>query len=454
MLNNQKKINIFIPIEIKKRELLSKVILSAFLINNKKKNIRCYVGSKSQIKKIVFLKKNYGGIFIYKGGLSHNEIKKLKEKINKFIILDEEMGPAINYHLRKKIVRRIWPGSEKLIDRYYVIGKQASKYAKETFLKLESRVKITGWPRVDLWRPKFNCIYKDSVKSLRERYGNFILFSSDFTFISDERINLEKKFWKNSKWKVVKKNQKKKYIKAKEILYEFQENMKFIRELDERSDIPQIIIRPHPSEDLQEWKRINKSLKKIKVVFEGDLTSWINASKGVLHRGSTTSVEAYMKGIPTGYVVADKKIIKNTLPYRISQHLHNSKQISKFCLNSINKKPVPPKKYSNRFKNTIHVEKKYACELISDDIIKLNVERELPSDFSFRRYMIDTFVVNLNNLKSLIIKILKKYMYKILLPEKILGGITKKEVENILYNFDKHNNLKVRKILKDCVEIE
>ena len=454
MLNNQKKINIFIPIEIKKRELLSKVILSVFLIKNNKKNVRCYIGSKSQIKKIVFLKKSYGGIFIYKGGLPYNEIKKLKEKIDKFIILDEEMGPTVNYRLSKNITRRIWPGTEKLIDRYYVIGKYASKYAKEVFLKLHNKIKITGWPRVDLWRPKFNHLYKDSVKSLRKRYGNFILFSSDFTFNSKERIDLEKKFWKNSKWEVMKKNQKKKHLSAQKSFFEFKKNMKFIRELDKHPDVPQIIIRPHPSEDLLKWKKINKSLKKIKVVYQGELSSWVAASKGVLHRGCTSSVEAYMKGIPAGFVIVDKKNINKSLPYEISQHLYSTKQITKFCFNSVNKKIVPLKKYSNKFKSTMHVEKKYACEKISDDINKLNTVSELPCNIHFEKYVLDTFIVNLNNLKSYIIKIIKKYIHQVLLPKKIFGGITKKEIENILYNFDINNKFKVRKILKDCIEIE
>ena len=78
---DQKKINIFIPIEIKNRELLSKVLLSNFIIKNNKKKVRCYIGSKTQIKKLISLKKSYGGVFIYKGGLSLNQIQELKKKI-------------------------------------------------------------------------------------------------------------------------------------------------------------------------------------------------------------------------------------------------------------------------------------------------------------------------------------------------------------------------------------
>ena len=52
-----KKISIFLPIEIKTRELLAKVILAKFIISNQKKNSRCYIGSKSSIDRLCLSKK-------------------------------------------------------------------------------------------------------------------------------------------------------------------------------------------------------------------------------------------------------------------------------------------------------------------------------------------------------------------------------------------------------------
>ena len=39
-------------------------------------------------------------------------------------------------------------------------------------------------------------------------------------------------------------------------------------------------------------------------------------------------------------------------------------------------------------------------------------------------------------------------------PKKILGGITKNEIHNILKNFDPKNNIVVKQSFTDCVEIE
>ena len=451
---DQKKINIYIPIEIKKRELLSKIILSTFIIKNDKLKTRCYVGSKTQIKKLISFKKSYGGIFIYIGGLPYNQMEKIKSKVEKFINLDEEMGPPANEWLETSMPKRLWEGTEKYVDKSYTIGKYAFDISKKVFPRLSSKIVMTGWPRVDLWRPEFDYIYKNSVENLRKEYGNFILFSSDFTFNSQKRINREEEFWRNSEWKTMSKNLSFIRSDAGNTFLAFQETMKLIYELDKRTDIPQIIIRPHPSDDLLEWKKIAKSLKRIKIIFKGEVTSWVHASSGVLHRGCTCAIEAYMAGIQTAHIIANKCRIRKSLSYEVSKHLYNSDEIAEFCKNNIDKKPLPPEKYNDAFKNKIHVEKKFACQLIAEDLLKSDLVSELPHYHSGVANILDTIKVNLIKIKSSIIRFIKKYKMGVLLPNKMEGGITKKEINDILKNFEPDHNLKVRQVLTDCVEIE
>ena len=134
------------------------------------------------------LKKTNSGIFLYKGGLSINKLKKIKEKVEKFLILDEEIGPA-SINLEKDMPIRLWDGSEKYIDRYYTIGKNVDKLARKLLPKLKNKIILTGWPRVDLWKKEFRYIYKNSIENIRKKYGKFILFSSDFGYNSQTRIH-------------------------------------------------------------------------------------------------------------------------------------------------------------------------------------------------------------------------------------------------------------------------
>ena len=203
-----------------------------------------------------------------------------------------------------------------------------------------------------------------------------------------------------------------------------------------------------------EWKKLGKSLKRIKIIFKGELTSWVYASSGVLHRGCTSAVEAHMAGIKTGYIVTNKEWIRKSLPYQVSEHLYNSNQIIEFCKSNISKKPLPPKEYIEAFKNTIRVEKIFACEIIAEDMIKFDLTSELPFNCNTIYNISDTLKVIFIKIKSFIIKLIKKLKDGVLLPDKIPGGITKKEITNIMDNFEIDHKLKIRQILIDCVEIE
>ena len=59
---------------------------------------------------------------------------------------------------------RIWPNTEKLIDRYYVIGKYGYEASCDIFPEMSSKVKCTGWPRVDLWRKENDYLFKREKK--------------------------------------------------------------------------------------------------------------------------------------------------------------------------------------------------------------------------------------------------------------------------------------------------
>ena len=102
----------------------------------------------------------------------------------------------------------------------------------------------------------------------------------------------------------------------------------------------------------------------------------------------------------------------------------------------------------------IHVEKKFAGQLIAEDLLKSDLVSELPHYHNGIVNILETVKVNLIKIKSSIIRFIKKYKMGVLLPNKMEGGITKKQINDILKNFEPDHNLKVRQVLTDCVEIE
>ena len=446
------KKTIYLPIEIKARELSPHILLSFFAA---KKKYRIYLGSKTAINELIQRKKNKGGIFIYKGGMEIADILKIKNKVDHFIILDQELSPSC-IDFKKEIRRRIWPGSEKFIDKYYLIGQRAYEAGREVLGDLKDNIVNTGWPSIDLSRNKLRYFYDEKINEIKNKHGEFILFSSAFSYNSKKKIDDIYKASKYHKWQSVIDSLEEDMIWAEYTLLEFNKNIELLKEIEKDSDCPQIIIRPHPSEDHQEWQRIAKSFKKIKVIFDGEISPWVYSAKALLHRGCASSIQAYLAGIPIGYPLLSQHTIKKALPYEISEHLYNAKDIIEFCKKNINQEPSPPEKYSEAFNQIVNIENKFASEIILEDILKLDVNSEL--EYKINRNIKD-FISNIikNNLQTL-----KESKTISTAPQsqKMPGGILKKEVEDILYKFEKISfdfpckKIKVRQVFKDCIEIE
>ena len=80
---------IFLPIEIKSRELIPKTLVSMFALKN---NFSCFIGNKHGIFRAT---KHFSpGTYFYKS-INHtdlNHIKKIKDLKNNYIVQDEEAG--------------------------------------------------------------------------------------------------------------------------------------------------------------------------------------------------------------------------------------------------------------------------------------------------------------------------------------------------------------------------
>ena len=219
------KVTIYIPIEIKVRELNSHILLSKFASES---GMRIYIGSKNSIKRLLKRKNNKAGIFIYKGGMEIPELLEIKEKIQKFIILDQEISPS-TLDFKKEMRLRVWPGSEKYIDNYYSIGRLAYEAGVDVFKNSSLNIIKTGWPRIDLLRSEFKFLYKKKVEKIKKQYGNFILFSSDFGYNSIKKKNDFHTWMKNSKWENVQNVIEHEMNEATNTLDEFRAHIDFFK---------------------------------------------------------------------------------------------------------------------------------------------------------------------------------------------------------------------------------
>jgi len=446
------KKNLFLPIEIKHREFFSKLFLASYAI---KSGFRVYIGSSDSIFRLIKTKKQKGGIFFYKGGLELNKILELKKKCDHFVVLDEEMASQ-KYNYAEVAKARIWPGTEKFISRYYVISKFGYKASRNVFTEMKDRVRCTGWPRVDLWKKENSYLFKKETELIKKKYGKFILFSSDFTYNSRRIINDKIIFAKNSNWKSLRDKEKIISTNSEKILKEYNHFLKILLDYDKIKGLPQIIIRPHPTDDLDAWYEFSKKVKNIKVIYKGEITPWINASSGLLHRGCTSSVQAFMSGTPSGYIVKENSNIKE-LPYSVSEHINTFNDLVSFCKKKISNHSEEKINNYEEFNEMIYVDQnKMSAELIIDDLLSLETSSELNFKVNFKNKIVDFLIIVKKNLKKTIKAIFKVQEKLGIAPDyrKIPGGINSNEVERFLKKVNKNDNLNIKKIFDSCIEIE
>lgn len=101
---------LYLPIEIKPREFKAKVLLALVAAN---RGFRVYLGTKASINRLVNRKAEKGGIYFYKGGKHDLALRKIKSVSDYFVVLDEELGPAVQ-DLEYAYRRRIYPGQKRL----------------------------------------------------------------------------------------------------------------------------------------------------------------------------------------------------------------------------------------------------------------------------------------------------------------------------------------------------
>lgn len=428
-----KKKNIYFPIEILYRELNSKLFLTSLLIF---KNFRIYLGTKHGIDLLLDYKnkkKIREGIYFNKSVFISN--KKYLDKVHKscehFVVLDEELGPALaspEFAINNRCLY------DKRIKFFFVIGEKIRKKILHFDKRFSTCLKVVGWPKFDfLKRYEINSLRKSS-NIIKKKYGEFYLFSSNFGVLSQEGLNQKLNFLKKIK-------QSKNYlIKKKEFTQNLRDFRTLKKELINANLKYKLIIRPHPSELFHhDWLEIAKKNKNIKIIYEGNSLPWILASKGLIHRGCTTSLDAYYTKKPIFFWHTDRKLkqTEKNLTYKLSYKINKFEKIDK-------KKIFKSKKNLNKIisKEIKNYNKFNSSKKILNYLDKLNVRK------------IEEFKIK--NEKNLMFTIFKNFIRLIFFskPQKIPEKFNENHIKNIISELSGKKKFSVKKIHDHLIKIE
>jgi len=202
-------------------------------------------------------------------------------------------------------------------------------------------IHITGNSRIDLLRPELRGIFQDKADALRARYGNFILINTNFSFVNNfvSGLNLIQRDCSGNFMRISR--------AGSGLNREFAEGQaghqqaiydafrKLLPKLGEWFPETTFILRPHPSENHEIWRRVISGLDNIRIIHEGNVVPWLMACQCLLHNGCTTAVEATVLGTPAiSYQPVTSAIYDYHLPNSLSYRACNQEQV-RACLTEV-----------------------------------------------------------------------------------------------------------------------
>lgn len=298
-------------IEQKEREFEAKLFLAYIFAQS---GWRVYLGSTQTINELA--ESLDPSVIFHKS--THPLSKRFKDLGHSFVFLDEEGG-----------ITTPRSGIEEFCSwRYRGVNRENTDVVFLPNKKFENSVKslshiegvelvTSGWPRIDLWRPEFATLHEASVESLRDKHGDFVLFVSSFgagkksefrKTIRDSHTDMQKRV------RVQRENA-------------FQAHVELIKSLASDARY-KVIVRPHPHERIEDWKKTLWGHPNIVISRKGDIAPWIRASIATIQTGSTTAVQSALLGVPTmAYKMRDQVGITDTLSFDVCQNVETIEEL-------------------------------------------------------------------------------------------------------------------------------
>lgn len=441
-MGSEKSKLLLVPIEILARERDSRILISLKLLKlnpewkiilGRTEMVGSYWRNKNDNKKFIFLSKG--------PNFSKSYFQKLISKNGYYFLLDEEGA------IFSKFVEKNWTRGGKNNDLVKYISKILfwGNITKENYFQNhkdfinEEKIEICGNPRFDLSKKNYRNYFR--FLSNKNNLTNFIMIDTAFAVYNNiVSLDAQKEHWTKvikytgrgdiaaNKWYDL---TKKTYDFQSKLLPKFIEGIKYIaRNLPDYD----FLLRPHPSEDVNTYKRNLKEIKNIKISnHDSAVSKFINA-KMIIHNGCSTAVEACLGDIPSICFLPENSVDQiQELPRKISYIAENKEDLLKKTLNIFSEK-IDKKEFSI-FKEKI---KPHIDNIDYDSSDKI---AKIINNFDFSR----SFEIDFDKtLKGYLEKYLPKPFFNTLVSFKKL--FNKKDRTSTVAAFKKRDKIKFEKL--------
>lgn len=305
-----KKQLIYLPIETKSREFDSRCLIALACINQGKAVVISPAGRFRPTHPGVVLLKSAAGFQI-------DKIRQLKEQGMLCAVIDEEGF----VQTRNETQRALRYSQETLdaVDRVFYNGKAEYDLLNKFYKINPEKGIITGNPRFDFYKPGLREYYRQDAEKLRKQYGPYILITSRFGNVTPARDTNYLDFVRNTR-RIQSEDQldifRAFYEHSKQI---YSKLLDLVPKLAKAFSRYKIVIRPHPSETPDYWRKAGEGCSNVTVTSAGPIGPWVLGAEAVLHNGCTTGLEAFLMCRPVyAYTPVHSDEFDLKLPNKVS----------------------------------------------------------------------------------------------------------------------------------------
>ena len=416
-----KKKRIYIILEVKERELLSKLLLAIQLSNS---NYSVVFGKKNNLYNYSNLFQT--GLFFFKG-MGIKNIKPMKKLINlghKVVGFDEEGLIANNERL---IAGRVNETCLDLVEKFFTVGKKQLDNTLMVYNKYKNKIFEIGNVRFDLLKKEFSKFYHEEVEILQKKYGKFVLIADTFNRLHLGMPDLPPSYGKDYMQSNFD-DQKSLEKKLKDFLSFFPQKYKDIK----------ILVKPHPLGRAKYWEDIAEKINCANFeIADTKITTnaYLLASEFSIASNCTTAIESVFLDKPTvNFRAREKDGMATCELVRAvsSKEVLDAKELERVIVDWFYEdkkfftKLTPDVK--NILEHNIKNFENYSCKYYLEQINDLKINSNNKKDKFSNKFFVTFFRL---------IKKLKNFKYKIL---------SKKKIDTISYEHLKFPSLPKKEI--------
>ncbi len=296
-----KKATLLIAVENQVRELDAKLLLACVAA---RQGLPSIIGSKRELESHIasFPRSIYLAKSLVHGNSEFLRIARMLGHEN--VAWDEEA--LVHLPPDTYFSRRLSPVAMGCVSHLFAWGEDnAELWRQYPERPAGTAIHVTGNPRGDLLRPEMHSFYDKQVEEIRRAHGDFILINTNFgyvnAFLPDRNLfqpakepDEEPRFGRGARGMT---------RELAEGLHNFKQAIfeafqKLIPALEKTLPNCTIIVRPHPTESQETYRKIAAQCERVRVTNEGNVVPWLMASRALIHNGCTTGVEAYLMRVP------------------------------------------------------------------------------------------------------------------------------------------------------------